>query len=131
MDTTPANASRLAQAALDSDLDTLYAVIGRALEQETLGVAPMDRQRLAAAGRNWMKEKSSELKRFICGQPAVQKFFSGPVPVGADGISAVLLLTDLIVTVCHGVPATCVSTLILKLGLKKFCGQQVHGDDRQ
>jgi hypothetical protein len=109
--------------ALEADVDTLYAVIGGAEREARLGIAVPDREQLIAAGKAWISDRNDELAGIVCRHPKVRELLIAPSAETADKVASVLLVADLIATVCHGVPAVFVSTLLFKIGLREWCGK--------
>lgn len=85
-----------------------------------LGVAPRDRQSLIELGKAWILDKESALRTLICNDVNIQEqvFLN---QFNKDKVEAILLIADLIVSICGGVPAIYVATLLIKIGLKDWC----------
>lgn len=108
------------KSALAADIDTLYAAIGYILDKEQLDVAPKDRKSLIHSGQLWFSTKRENLKRLVCSNETIQKVFLSNEASG-DKMDAALLIADLIIGACEGVPAIYIAALITKIGLKEWC----------
>jgi hypothetical protein len=111
----------LVDIAIKADIKTLYAVIGSSVSKNQLGVSPSDKEALVNAGMSWVKDKQNELKTLVCADPNIRKLFLSNNLKIADTRDAILIVTDLIITICQGIPAVYVAALIVKIGLREWC----------
>jgi hypothetical protein len=115
------NSDALLDIALKADVETLYAAIGQAASRSRLDVAPKDKQSLIEVGRKWLNNKHNELQKLVCNSPEVTQLFLSNDPRMTDARDLVLLVADLIVSACSGIPVNYVAALIVKLGLREWC----------
>ena len=121
MSLQPTPDASMAEKALQSDIEILYAAVGHALSRQTLGVAPGDRQSLIAGGEEWIKSKMTDFCALICSDASVSTLILKPTANVSENIATVCTLADVIIGVCGGIPAVYVSTLLLKIGLRELC----------
>jgi hypothetical protein len=117
----PAN-DKLLNAALNADIDTLYASIGYFYSlKEQLGVAPPGGRLLCIErGKTWIHEKGNDLRNIICNDVNIRRYYLEG-NTDKERRDAILLLSDLIISICGGVPAINVAALLLKIGLQEWC----------
>ncbi|MBE9070696.1 hypothetical protein IQ260_29065 [Leptolyngbya cf. ectocarpi LEGE 11479] len=113
---------------LKSDIETLYASIGYFEEQKKIGVAPSDRKKLTDLGKQWVNDRKDKIRDLICTNNKINALYNSNSEDDKDKIEAILLIADLIVAICSGIPAIYVSTLIIKIGLKELCNEQQNMD---
>jgi hypothetical protein len=107
--------------ALNSDIDTLYASIGYfCISNKQLGMAPPGRPFCLELGKAWIHDKGNDLRDTICNDSNIRRYFQENESE-KDRKDAVLLIADLIVAICGGIPAVYVAALIVKIGLKEWC----------
>lgn len=111
------------EATMAADIETLYATIGYAVEQQRLGVAPTDRGSLIEHGQAWIRNMSDSFKQLICSNKDVQKYFGADKPSDNEQRAVILLIADLIASMCGIIPAINVSVLLVKIGIKELCNE--------
>jgi len=100
------------------DLDDLYVVVGRASEGRSGVQFSPDRAR--AQGKTWFESHRDILFHKVCEDwEYCKKRRSAKL---TDPITLAVALADLIIAACGGIPPLAVSTLLLKIGLDRFCG---------
>ncbi|MBE9505398.1 MAG: hypothetical protein IMY84_01165 [Chloroflexi bacterium] len=104
------------------DVDALYMSVGRA-SQSTVGVQ-FSPERALQEGRSWLALKHDVLYAKICTE---WEYCKKRDLVGLrDPITLAVAVADLIVAAVGGIPSLAVSTLLIKIGLDRFCGCDGH-----
>jgi len=109
------------QAALDADVDTLFASIGYIDTTTTMGIAPSDKQSLIALGHSWFESKRDQIRNILCTNKQLHELFFTKDEQKLDIKECVLLISDLIVSLSGGIPVIYISVLIIKIGLREIC----------
>jgi len=107
--------------AMNADVETLFASIGAIEAQEQFGIAPLDKNSLIEIGKKWLLSKETRLRSIVCGNPRLTAYLVEANPQRQDQETGALLIADLIVTVCGGIPAIYVAVLLIKIGLRSWC----------
>jgi hypothetical protein len=118
---TSSNDEKLLDIALKADIETLYAVVGQIASKNRLGASPTDKQSMIESGRRWIKDKHNDLRGLVCNNPQITDMFLSRDRKVSDTRDLVLLVSDLIVSVCSGIPAIYIAALIVKIGLREWC----------
>jgi hypothetical protein len=99
--------------------EELYAAIGFSLLKTKMGVSPLSQSELAGKGKDWFNSRVSTFKSFVCENDEFQERIKSIDQ--SDEAKLCLMLADIIAQSCVGVPPVCISALILKVGLTRFC----------
>jgi hypothetical protein len=104
------------QTLLELSAEELYARVGEVLIPGA-GALPDRVQRASRAGRVWMDARSAELRSLVC--PKLDVLLDG---VYNDDLTLASAIADLIAGATGQVPAFTVSILMVRTGLRTFCG---------
>jgi len=121
MTTTDHNQKEILNKALDADAEILFATIGAINAKEQLGIAPQDKQSLIEQGKEWVAIHEKQFRSIICDNPQVTKYLAEENPQRKDQEATALLIADLVVSFCQGIPAVYVAVLLVKIGLRSWC----------
>ncbi|MCP4605677.1 MAG: hypothetical protein GY847_35020 [Proteobacteria bacterium] len=117
MDVGRVHNSRMLKELLDQDLDSLYSILGKGL------VGSYVRQpsftELIQIGQIWIESNITTLKEKICGNRKIRQLSREP-----DDLILAAAISDLIASVCIGVPPATVSVLLVKRGIEAICGSR-------
>jgi hypothetical protein len=99
---------------LDATEDDLYRLVGEDLSRHA-GL-PADPAVLVERGRKWFNLNRPRLQLLVCESTAVRAFLAR-----SDEIALVGAIIDVIGGACDTVAPGTVATLIVKIGLERFC----------
>lgn len=100
--------------------EELFALIG----QDVVGRAgaPLPLSDYINVGKSWFEDKVSALQSHVCA-PRIRAQLSEE----SDELKLIREIIDLVGTLALGVRAGAIAAIIVKLGLKKFCGADQNG----
>ena len=107
--------------ALEADLDTLYSALGYSVNQDKIGVSPPSRDKLFSFGKEWFEKRKKEIEQIICMNKVVISQYLKPDTGIGDSVTIALLLGDLLLSKFGVTPAIYISSIVIKIGLNKFC----------
>ena len=98
------------------DEELLYTIIATEIDQ---GMSVYDMRGQVEAGKKWFQDNKSKLRTLICDNIDIVKRIDDTN--SQDIISIIVVLVDALGGTFHGVSATLVATLVVKIGLRAFC----------
>ena len=108
---------------MEAELEELYAAIGHYESVDRFGATPPDKAKLIEIGKNWIESNSEKFRAKICPSDVAQEILSSSETTAQDIKNLIPVVADLIISLSGGVPATYVATLLLRIGLRKWCEQ--------
>ena len=106
---------------LECSDEELFAKIGQELHGDLF--FPIDTGTLVNDARIWLSNKKAELQKCICTNEAIIKLAGDQGSISGK-VKLIVAISDFIAALTIGVTPAAVSILIVREGLKSFCGSK-------
>ncbi len=102
---------------LDMPEDDLYSLLAERLSEDSRHMFPPPLQERLRLARRVVENAASDLRDKICGNNAIRN-----AAETHDGVHMVILVADMVAESPHGLHATLIACLLVRIGIRKICG---------